>query len=274
MATKLILHTFRMIFGNFGQALRISVGPYLILFAIGGALAYAVDFPIVVGETQLSEMALPNPRWALIPMVMFPLVLFVIGWVAVSWHRFILLEEYAGLLPPIKGRPIWRYVGKSILLALLLAVIAIPVFTVLSGLFAADVQSAVASGVSVSTGGVPDLPFAFQSRWLLINALVAIPFSYVALRWGIALVGTALGEPLGFFEAWGKSKSVAGVLVGVVLILFVINGLPQFVSLALRDLPFVQLLIDLAMGWLTMMLGISILTTLYGHVIEGRPLVD
>ena len=53
--------------------------------------------------------------------------MFVTSWVAVAWHRFILLEEPAGLLPGISGRPIWSYLRKSIMLGLLIVLIAIPV---------------------------------------------------------------------------------------------------------------------------------------------------
>jgi hypothetical protein len=36
----------------------------------------------------------------------------------------------------------------------------------------------------------------------------------------------------------------------------------------------IWLLWDVAFYWITTMLGISILTTIYGHVVEGRALVD
>jgi hypothetical protein len=38
--------------------------------------------------------------------------------------------------------------------------------------------------------------------------------------------------------------------------------------------PVLGVLVDIFVQWLTLMVGVSILTTLYGHVIEGRPLID
>ena len=41
MAFQIIRHAFRMIFGNLGQALRCSIGPYVILI-LGVRLAFAI----------------------------------------------------------------------------------------------------------------------------------------------------------------------------------------------------------------------------------------
>ena len=47
------------------------------------------------------------------------------------------------------------------------------------------------------------------------------------------------------------------------------------ISTALGALPLgltVALVINMALNWVTLMLGISVLTTLYGHLVERRPL--
>lgn len=274
MALQIVLHTFRIIFGNFGQALRVSVGPYLILFSMGVGLALAVEFPIFVGDRIINDALFPSEAWILLPVILLPLFLFVVAWVAVSWHRFILLEEYASVLPAVRGRPIWSYAGKSILLGIAIAVMAWPVTMIVSGFLARDAQNIFADGATIAAGGRASIPLTFQVRWMIVNTLVTIPFAYIGLRWGIALVGTALGQPLGFFEAWEKSKPIAGVLFGVVVILLAANLAFQLILVAVWGVPILETLVDLAMSWLAMMLGVSILTTLYGHVVEGRPLVD
>lgn len=274
MAPQIVLHTFRMIFGNFGQALRVSIGPFVLLIVVAIGLAASVGFPLDPANAAIEDFSNMSPAVGFLPIILIPLMLFVFGWVAVSWHRFILLEEYAGILPQVKDRPIWRYVGKSIGLALLIAIIAIPLFAILGPLAGRDIADAVGDATAVAVGSVPEIPFGVQMKWLIINMIVTIPLTYLSLRWGIALVGTALGKPLGFVEAWGKSQSVAGVLFGIVILLLLINLVPQLVSLALAGVPALQMVIDVAMTWLSMMLGISILTTLYGHVIEERPLVS
>lgn len=272
MALQIVLHTFRMIFGNIGQALRVSVVPNIILivatfFAFG---SLGLGF---YGGTGTSTPALPSGFSIFMMLLLLPLSLFVFAWVAVGWHRFILLEEYAGIAPAVAGRPIWPYVWKSILLALLLMVIVVPIMLVFGGIIGATATDSIADGAVIATDGW-DASGGASFGMMLLFGLIAIPVSYVAMRWGVALVSTALGQNMGFFEAWGKTKPVALVVLGIVVILMAINLVLQLIVTVLSPLPLIPDLVGIATSWLTMMLGISILTTIYGHVIEGRPLVS
>ena len=133
MALHIIRHALRMIFGNFGQALRVSIGPFLILLVC----AYPIT-TIQIGEifltfvpdpfaTDIGGRASPvNPVVFLYLVFLIFVALFVFGWVAVAWHRFILLEEYHGLLPAAAGRPIWPYVWRSLGYGLLVLLAGIP----------------------------------------------------------------------------------------------------------------------------------------------------
>lgn len=260
MALQLIIHTFRMVFGNLGQALRISIGPYLILI-IGVFAVFAAISP------TLNSTVGVNPAVGFLSFLIFPLILFVTAWVAVSWHRFILKEEYAGLLPAVKGRPIWPYVGKAILLGLLLFVIAIPVFM----LFSFMVMPIIGTNIGDPMNFRSDLPVSA----ILVFALAYIAIGFIALRLGVSLVGTALEKPMSFRDAWSATKPVAGTMLGVTIIMVLINIVPGNVfPYLLASVPIISFVIDVIINWITMMLGISILTTIYGHVIENRPLVS
>lgn len=260
MALRLIIHTFRMIFGNLGQALKISVGPYLILilgvFAVAAAISPTIDSTVGV-----------NPIAGLLGLLIFPLILFVTAWVAVSWHRFILKEEYAGLLPAIKGRPIWPYVGKAILLALVMFVVAIPVFL----LFSFMVMPLIGTNVGDPTQFQPNFP-----TWaILVFAVAYVVIGFIALRLAVSLVGTALEKPMSFRDAWTATKPVAGTIFGVTIIIVLINIVPAIILPFLTaSIPIIGFVLDIIINWVTMMVGISILTTIYGHVIENRPLPD
>lgn len=262
MALKILLHTFRMIFGNLGQALRISIGPYLILIALVMILFLAIGGPMQMPMSMSENPAdmMINPALGLLPVLFLPVVLFVTSWVAVSWHRFILKEEYAGLLPAVTGRPIWSYAGKAILLGLIIALVAIPLFLVL-GLVAAPF-------VGNGTGGLPFIG-------VLIFGLASVLLTYLSLRLGVALVGTALAKPMAFREAWSASSNISGVIFSLSVLIMAINIVPGVILGPISmTLPIIGVALELALTWLTMMLGISVLTTLYGHVIENRPLVS
>ncbi len=258
MALQIVIHTFRMIFGNIGQALRVSIGPYLILIVAILVMFAAFGLPIT-NAANPAEMMI-SPTAGLIPFIMLPLVLFVTSWVAVSWHRFILLEEYSGILPDVSGRPIWPYAGKAILLGLILMLVAIPLFFVL-GLIMAPFLSAPSAG----------LPLVGT----IVFGLASVLLSFLSLRLGVSLVGTALGKPLRFSDAWAATGKISGVILNVSLLLVVINILPNAIIAPLTlALPIIGTVLQLALTWLTMMLSVSLLTTLYGHVIENRPLIS
>jgi hypothetical protein len=259
MAWKLIAQAFRMIFNNFGQALRVSIGPYVLLIAIFLAvLTFA-------GQTYRPEAdaLMTNPPSGLalfLILALVPIALFIAAWVAVSWHRFILLEERAGFLPPISGRPIWGYVGKSILLGLLVLLLAVPVMMA-AGLLAAPFMAQAGTSIPVVT--------------LIILAVGYVIIGFVALRLAVSLPGTALGKPMSFGDAWRATNPIAGAIFGVTLILVIINVVPGVLLTGIYvAAPFIGVIVDVALSWLTLMLGIGILTTLYGHLVEGRDLPD
>lgn len=258
MSLQIVLHTLKMIFRNLGQALRVSVGPYLILIVLS-LLVFMVFGG--AGSQLTSGNAGAALGSGLATLLLVPLFLFVTSWVAVSWHRFILKEEYTGLLPEVSGRPIWPYAWKAILLALIVMVVAIPLFFILGTL----------SLPFVGANGGGGFPIIATLTFMIVFVLISV----VSMRLGIALVGTALGEPMPFRDAWAATAPVNGTIVGVAVILGIFNAVISLLLIPLTyAIPLIATVVSLGFNWLTMMVGISILTTLYGHVIQERPLLD
>lgn len=256
MAFQIIRHAFRMIFGNFGQALRVSVGPYLLLLAalLGIGLlagvqnfAFSTDGELLQGPDGFSPLVFLG----VIFIILFGL--FVFGWVAVSWHRFILLEEYTGALPAVTDRPIWPYVGRSFLYGFLLVLVAMPMFLILS-LIAAPL------------GG-----FAL----IIATLIVAIALTYGWFRIAIALPSIAVGKPITLGQAWTASAGISSTILGVAFLLMAFNSVAGIgVTMVTNISVILGVICEIALQWTTLMLGVSILTTFYGHLIEKRPLVD
>jgi hypothetical protein len=250
MGWEIVRHSFAMLYRNLGNALRISVGPLLIAlvaaFLILGVFGSGVD--------TLTEEIEPDklpPGLALAALLIMLLFVFVSAWIAVAWHRFILLEDYPGLLPPLAGRPVWRYLGKTILLGLVLALVAFPAGFVM-GVIMAILQNAG-----------PDL-FSIFSLGL------ALYVSYMWLRFGIVLPATAVSRPMGITEAWRATAPYATAILGTCVIFVLIN---TGISLVGAILPVsLAVLLTVAANWVMLMVGISILTTLYGVIVERRTL--
>ncbi|SFS19722.1 hypothetical protein [Yoonia litorea] len=257
MAFQIIRHAFRMVFGNLREALKVSVGPYLILSVI---VVLAVGMISETGGmfdngTPMGGAEPMQPTAALIILALIPVVLFTVAWVAVAWHRFILLEEYPGLLPQLAGRPIWAYVGRSILYGFIIALASLPLIFLTMGL--AMPLMMAGSGVAA----------------VFVSVLITGFMTYVWLRIAIALPSIAIGQPISMGDSWHATKGMSGTIFGVAFLLMGINGVATVLIAEISAvLPLVGFVLDIAVRWTVLMLGVSILTTLYGHLIEGRDL--
>lgn len=142
------------------------------------------------------------------------------GSIAVAWHRNLLLRERPGLVHLQFGGRELRYVGKTILLLLIIVVPFSIVGTIIGGVLGA-------SGV----GG---------AQAVLLGLLVLFGIFFVLplfMRVSLILPATALDEKLGIAEAFRDSKGLGlpMAIAGVLLILLVgaINFVLGFVGGAL-----------------------------------------
>jgi hypothetical protein len=258
MPMQIFRHALMMVYNNLAQALRLSVGPYAILLlasvvlvglfgglfsasAVGGVQAGLTD-----DQMQLAGSAAGvfGSVFVFIPLMI--LGLFVGSWVAVSWHRFILLEEATGFLPPIKDRPIWPYLGRNIVIGFLIIIIGIPLLLIAS-LF--SWSFILFSLLSTAVGAV----------------LVGIWFAL-----GMSLPGIAVGKTMSLGETFALARPHMNTIIIVAVMLMVFNFV---IALIAGLIPIIGGLLLLAANWLSLMLAISILTTLHGHIIENRPLM-
>lgn len=259
MAWQLVRHAFVMIFSNLGQALRVSVFPYALLIAAAVIVFTTSGIPFNMNPEQMGAVAGSGSTSFLTFLLLIALMvfaIFVFGWVAVSWHRFILREEYSGMIPAVTDRPIWPYVGRSMWLGLLVTLIAIPVFMVV---------------------GLVSIPLAQVSMVFPFLAMFAgfVLIAYLWMRWAIALPSIAIGEEMKGSDAWAETAPHSQTIFFVVLILMAFNIIPPILLESVyQAAPIIGFVIDVVIQWVIIMLSLSILTTLYGHIVEGRPLVD
>ena len=255
MGFAIVRHAFSMVFGNFGQALRLSVGPVL----IAAVLIYAVAAALRIGMVSIMFMfmnpANVDPAIPLFLIFAFIVVTFTSAWIAVSWHRFILKEEYTGLLPQLRGRPVGRYIIKTLGITLWVILVAALAGFVLGFILA--VTGSENSFIAGMIGGV------------LVGALV----SYVWFRLALVLPSIAIDRPMTLGESRAATKPISGTIWQVVFILAFLSFIAQTVVGAIvPGSPAVQLTLNAVLTWFTTMIGLSVLTTFYGHLIEGRDL--
>ena len=236
------------------MALQISALPMLMFI-----LAFFLIDRMSPGPTLTEREAIPfdqpvggiadlEPDGILSFIVLLALGL-TIAWIAVAWHRYILLGERSGLPLPMVNLPeIGLYLITLVKMLVLFTLLAIPVLALML----------IFPALSWSfTGGTP--------------VLVSVGLTFVFLRVGTALCAAAMGNGLRLVDAWMSTgphwKSIA---VLSVLTVALDTGIGLFLTL-LGDHFFSEAL-GLAAGWISLFFYLCVLTTLYGHFTENREL--
>jgi hypothetical protein len=249
MSARLVLHSFRLLFRNFAQALRVSVAP-LILATLLSIAAFTVSgvTPAMIAMASFTGRLPPNGLLAI--LFIGVVMLFTFSWIAVAWHRFVLLEEYPGFVPPVTDRPIWPYVWRTLGLGLL-------IFMVMTFL-------------SIIVGMI--LPLTGQGAVGAVAMIIGTVLTYVWLRSALILPAVAVGEELKLRDAWSVSARGSRAIFGVSLILVGLNLMVGIGQQTLVPPGAFAVIVSLVVGWITLMVGTSILTTLYGYLVQNRPL--
>ncbi len=251
---QIFTHSVRQVFGNLNAALRIS--GLLFLVQLGAAYIFGRSM-MGPGEPMREQMM--RGDFPIGGLLIFILLALVTGlWIAVAWHRHVLGGEAPGaVLPPFNGDRMLAYFGYS----LLIAVILIPLALVLGFVASWFVGPMMQSGRIVL-------------GLIVVGLVVYLPMLVVAFRLSVALPAAALGKPLGIGGAWNKTKGTTGtmVLLAVLAVVFaVVIDLPAGYVFPANSI--LSLIWSAAAQWVALMVGVSILTTLYGHFVEGRALV-
>jgi hypothetical protein len=236
---QIFTHSVRLVWANRGVALRISAVLYVIsaVFQVWLQPAGPADDVALSGGSGVLQLFVAA------------LSVIISLWIAVAWHRYILLEEVPqGFLPQWHGDRMAAYFGRSILIGLILigvmVVSAIPLIIGLVGVVGASVF-----------------------------ALGTIFAMFVFYRLCAVLPATAMGKPITMKEAWIATDGTTGTIITLVICMFggallMIVPTALFASIS----PVLGIVCMLVAQWFFMMFGISIFTTFYGYFIEKREL--
>lgn len=253
---NIFIHSVRMVFGNLGPALRISGLLYLIYMIVNAYFLLNFADDLVELQYSMSTGHLPEvlPSGLIATMVLnFVIGLLTSLWIAVLWHRFVLLGQTPqSAMPPLYAGMVLMYLGKTIQLSLMLAVVGV-VLGGFIGLALAPILGALAA-VSIPL--------------MLLGALL-----YLSYRLGLIFPAVALSKTMTFRESWSKTTAASGAIAQLAVIAVVFAILIQIPSNMNPDpTSTINLIYSYVVGWIAMMVGISVLTTLYGIYVEGRTL--
>ncbi|WP_171132658.1 MULTISPECIES: hypothetical protein [unclassified Ruegeria] len=248
---RLFRHAVLMLIDNTSTALRISFFPFFCLGVATYLLIVRLAGALESGAESTAEPVLVLFIFALV--IMYPVV-FV--WVAVGWHRYVL----EGIEPRLAW-PEWNkdrmlaYAGaffRTIPLAVLLGLAAIFVFLIPAVLF---------DDGSVSSNDGTILGF-----------LLGVAISFLSMRLSLVLPAAAVGVFMRVPESWSATKEFHKPILFAALCIGVLTAIPDLL-LQTPLAPMVgSFLYFIVAQWFLLMLGISIMTALYGHIVEKREL--
>lgn len=254
-AIRIYTHSIRQVSRNLGPALRITLAPMLLQDV---AISVAEHFTQPAGTVKdLAQSPLPIAILA----ALLALTIFCSSWMAVAWHRFVLMAELpGGILPPVHGERMVAYIGRSLLLGLSLVAVEFSgavMLMLFSGMLGA-VSRALALLVLVP-GGI---------------ALLVVLFT-IFYRLSVMLPAAALGADASLKTAWEATEgasvtlfTLAALVVGTVIVLV----LPQAIFYRAGLMVF-AIVWQVVSGWAVMLLMLSALTTVYGYYVQKRTLV-
>ncbi len=253
-------HAVRSTWNNLPFAFHAS-WPWLALF-IPFSLYFdraPLDFdPMTTDPVKQAEMArevLVFYATALVGMVVYASI-------GVSWHRYILKDEVPQGTARLRlDRTVWRYVGNTILIALLVAFSILPFALIFS----------------VVLAGLGKGPEALLPIYIGLAFLIAMPVTY---RFSLKLPAIAVGnQQFRFGDAWNTTRGnmvrlalLGGLSFIMISIAGVILGLAEQGAQALMG-PFVVWIFAVLrqiIAWVVAVFAITTLTSLYGFFVENR----
>ncbi|AML50882.1 hypothetical protein [Falsihalocynthiibacter arcticus] len=249
---KMFTHSIRMVFSDFKTSLQISGVLY--------AAVLFVQFFLFRSQFEVVEAGREIVTPSLIPLLAIIIISVVASlWIAVSWHRYVLLGENGGvMLPPFRGRDMLGYLWRSVLIGLTVLVVA---------LFLLFIMTAISLVLRPFLSSVGPRGLAF------LSVILFTPAFAVFYRLSPVLPAAALGKSLTLREAWIATKDMRGAILTLAFLTMAISGALQLLASLILPAGLVSLMFQNAvLGWVSMMVGVSMLTTVYGMAIEGREL--
>lgn len=241
-------HAVKMMFHDIWATIRLTFLP-MALGAFGGLLAVWVIGGDGAQGLAFGDAVVSNARTKFVPLVFTIIYLVCFCWAAVVWHRYILLAERPGaVLPGFDIGRVLRYLGRALLVGIAAMAVMLPMMLLIM----------LTLGLGIGDG------FIFS----LVYMVLFVILSAGALSLSLVLPATAIGARLTFGEALGASRGRIGSFLLLALVLVIVGGLSEFFPVD----GWPRAAVSIVGAWFSSTLGLSVLTTLYGVLVEKREL--
>ncbi|MDB6452744.1 hypothetical protein [Falsirhodobacter sp. 20TX0035] len=256
---RILRHSIQQVTGNPRAALMLSL-PLVILLAAS---------QMMLPTTAATEEQGLAPGAAAVLLLVMILGAAASLLLAVNWHRHVLLAEHATLRP--RGGRMGVYLLRGVQIWFLIMVAALVVFLAVTALNAV-------LGMSLALFTDPEGPSLTVMLIAALGAVMGVVVGFwiyaMMMRLSVMLPAAAIGKGFGPRQALARTRGTSGTMVMLLIlmgVLLVVLSLPVILAHVAELFVFANVL-GFAMNWFLTLLGISVLTTLYGHYVEGRAL--
>lgn len=250
LAFNVLVHAVKMIFHDLWASIRITFVPFLLGFGLAFGAGYLIAGQQIANMMD-GGMGPPfqiSPQIWFAGLVCFLIVLFAFWWAAVAWHRYgLLAERPQGIVPPMNGALIWAYCVASLKLLLAIFVMMLPA-VLLFAIAGSLGQGALVAGILIA----------------ITMLLVAV----MIYRISLILPAAAIGENMTIGAALEATRGYSWSFVMLAVLISLIGRVAEMVAGA----GVIGLILYIGLLWFNFLLGLSVLTTLYGYLVEGRDL--
>ena len=130
MSFEIVRHAFVMVFGNLRDSIKVSLVPLLLIVLATFLLPPLFGLSMADVATAANVQAMmeghpAGPMASVVGLLLAVLYFFSMSWIAVGWHRFILLEEYPRFLPQLPLREVLGYLGRSFAIGVVVVIVAV-----------------------------------------------------------------------------------------------------------------------------------------------------
>lgn len=256
IALAFLAHALRMLIFETGTTLRV-VMPAIVMI-MGSAIMAIILAPDAVTAFQSApeQMATEAPTGLIWLLVFGVIGLLGYALMAILWHRHVLLngaQDTATLMP--SGAVFMHYVGRAVTVVCVQVLAGLPITLLMAGL------------------GFLLVPLLGGLALFLIGILGGLVFLWIALRISLVLPSASLAKPMTVRESWQATEPASATLWNVSLLLAALNmGLMMLTNALAPDQGSVALIVQTVFYIIEGLVFVSVLTTLYGNLIEGRSL--
>ncbi|MCB1493492.1 MAG: hypothetical protein KDJ77_17140 [Rhodobiaceae bacterium] len=236
-------------------------------------VAFAMLLVLVAGRLGIGFSWNDTALATKILLAVIAIVLLVVGFafVAIGWHRYVLREEAIGGFFVVRsGWPARTYILRWLRIIFIIFLFAIPI----------AVGAELVSGIFERMFGYSE--YGRIALWMApVWAFVAQTVSnWAILRIGLGLPAIAVDGDISVSESFRITQVYAGQLVVTAMLIALLGFVPDLLMAATDFAPpdmawpsvIVVTIVGLAFYWIGGFAAIGILTVLYGHLVEKRPI--